>query len=100
MSHLGMKILYHLLNRRADTYERVFAIWPDMEEKMREHGMKLFSPETKTDVCDFDIVGFTLMYELSYSNVINMLDLAGVPLTSAERGEGCAVCVRRRRVRV
>lgn len=89
MSHLGMKILYHLLNERADTYcERVFAPWPDMEEKMREHGMKLFSLETKTDVCDFDIVGFTLMYELSYSNVINMLDLAGIPLTSAERGEG------------
>lgn len=89
MSHLGMKILYHLLNERADTYcERVFAPWPDMEEKMREHSMKLFSLETKTDVCDFDIVGFTLMYELSYSNVINMLDLAGIPLTSAERGEG------------
>lgn len=89
MSHLGMKILYHLLNERADTYcERVFAPWPDMEEKMREHGMKLFSLETKTDVCDFDIVGFTLMYELSYSNVVNMLDLAGIPLTSAERGEG------------
>ena len=89
MSHLGMKILYHLLNERADTYcERVFAPWPDMEEKMRENGMKLFSLETKTDVCDFDIVGFTLMYELSYSNVINMLDLAGVPLTSAARGDG------------
>lgn len=89
MSHLGMKILYHLLNERADTYcERVFAPWPDMEEKMREHGMKLFSLETKTDVCDFDIVGFTLMYELSYSNVVNMLDLAGIPLTSAARGEG------------
>lgn len=88
MSHLGMKILYHLLNERKDTYcERVFAPWPDMEEKMRENGMKLFSLETKTPVCDFDIVGFTLMYELCYSNVVNMLDLAGIPLKSSERGE-------------
>ncbi len=89
MSHLGMKILYHLLNERDDTYcERVFAPWPDMEEKMRENGIKLFSLETKSDVCDFDIVGFTLMYELCYSNVINMLDLAGIALRSSERGEG------------
>lgn len=89
MSHLGMKILYHLLNERDDTYcERVFAPWPDMEQKMRENGMKLFSLETKSDVCDFDIVGFTLMYELCYSNVVNMLDLAGIELRSSQRGEG------------
>lgn len=88
MSHLGMKILYHLLNERKDTYcERVFAPWPDMEEKMRENDMKLFSLETKTDVCDFDIVGFTLMYELCYSNVINMLDLAGIEIRSSKRDE-------------
>ncbi len=89
MSHLGMKILYHLLNERADTYcERVFAPWPDMEQKMRENDIKLFSLETKTQVCDFDMVGFTLMYELSYSNVLNMLDLAGIALKSSERTEG------------
>ncbi len=89
MSHLGMKILYHLLNERNDTYcERVFAPWPDMEAKMRENDMKLFSLETKTSVCDFDIVGFTLMYELCYSNVINMLDLAGIKIKSSDRGEG------------
>lgn len=88
MSHLGMKILYHILNERSDTYcERVFAPWPDMEQKMRENEMKLFSLETKTPVCDFDIVGFTLMYELCYSNVINMLDLAQIPLRSSERTE-------------
>lgn len=86
MSHLGMKILYHILNERSDTYcERVFAPWPDMEQKMRENEMKLFSLETKTPVCDFDIAGFTLMYELCYSNVINMLDLAQIPLRSSER---------------
>lgn len=88
MSHLGIKILYHLLNERDDTYcERVFAPWPDMEEKMREHGIRLFSLETKTDVCSFDFVGFTLQYELSYSNVVNMLDLAGISLTTKERSE-------------
>ena len=80
MSHLGMKILYHILNERDDIYcERVFAPWPDMEDAMRKNSIPLFSLETKTPVCDFDIVGFTLMYELSYSNLINMLDLAGIP---------------------
>lgn len=89
MSHLGMKILYHILNEREDTYcERVFAPWPDMEEKMRENSMPLFTLETKTPVCDFDIVGFTLMYELAYSNLVNMLDLAGIPLKSCDRKFG------------
>ncbi len=89
MSHLGMKILYHILNEREDTYcERVFAPWPDMEEAMRKNDLKLFSLETKTSVCDFDIVGFTLTYELAYSNLINMLDLAGIPLRSCDRKFG------------
>ncbi len=89
MSHLGMKILYHLLNERPDTYcERVFAPWPDMEERMRQHDIALFSLETKTAVSKFDIVGFTLQYELSYSNLVNMLDLAGISLTACERKEG------------
>lgn len=89
MSHLGMKILYHLLNERKDTYcERVFAPWPDMEAQMRTHNLKLFSLETKTAVNAFDIVGFTLMYELSYSNVLNMLELAGIPLLSKDRKQG------------
>lgn len=89
MSHLGMKILYHLLNEQKDIYcERVFAPWPDMEEKMRQNDLKLFSLETKSDVCDFDIVGFTLMYEMCYSNLVNMLDLSSIPLLSKDRGEG------------
>jgi len=88
MSHLGMKILYHVLNRRSDTYcERVFAPWVDMEKIMREEDIPLFSLETKTPVKEFDIVGFTLQYEMSYTNVLNMLDLAGIPLLSAERDE-------------
>lgn len=90
MSHLGMKILYHLLNEREDTFcERVFAPWPDMEEEMRKEEIPLFSLETKTPVKEFDFVGFTLQYEMCYTNVVNMLDLAGIPLYSKDRGEDC-----------
>ena len=86
MSHLGLKILYHVLNSREDTYcERVFAPWVDMEDEMRKRDMKLFSLETGDEVNTFDFLGFTLQYELSYSNVINMLDLASIPLLSRER---------------
>ena len=88
MSHLGMKILYHLLNAQEDIYcERVFAPWTDMEEKMRENNIPLFSSETRSPVADFDFVGFTLQYEMSYSNIINMLDLAGITKLSAQRKE-------------
>ncbi len=87
MSHLGLKILYHVLNLRDDTYcERVFAPWVDMEEAMRANNMKLFALETGDEVISFDMIGFTLQYEMSYSNVINMLDLAGIPLLSKDRG--------------
>ncbi len=88
MSHLGMKILYHVLNKRSDTYcERVFAPWIDMEEEMRKEGIPLFSNETHTPVKEFDFMGITLQYEMCYSNVLNMLSLAGIPLKSCERGE-------------
>lgn len=87
MSHLGLKILYYVLNLREDTYcERVFAPWVDMESEMRRRSMKLFALESGDEIRSFDMVAFTLQYELSYSNVVNMLDLAGIPLTSAERG--------------
>lgn len=86
MSHLGIKILYSLLNSREDVWcERVFAPWTDMEQIMREHDIPLFALESRDSVADFDIVGFTLQYELSYSNVLNMLDLAGIPLKSRDR---------------
>ncbi len=89
MSHLGMKILYHLLNERQDTFcERVFAPWVDMEEIMRKRGMPLFALESGDSIRCFDFVGFTLQYEMSYSNILNMLDLAGIPKRSDERGEG------------
>ena len=88
MSHLGMKILYHMLNEREDVFcERVFAPWVDMEEALRENEIPLFSLETKDPLSMFDIVGFTLQYEMSYTNVVNMLDLAKIPLLSSERKE-------------
>ena len=88
MSHLGMKILYHVLNEREDTYcERVFAPWIDMEEEMRREGVPLFTNETHTPVKEFDFLGITLQYEMCYSNILNMLDLAGIPLLAKDRGE-------------
>lgn len=88
MSHLGMKILYSLLNERADTWcERVFAPWVDMEQKMRENNIPLYGLESMEPIRDMDFVAFTLQYEMSYSNILNMLDLAGIPLLSKDRGE-------------
>lgn len=101
MSHLGMKILYSLLNKREDTWcERVFAPWVDMEELMRKNNVPLFALESSDEIKDFDVIGFTLQYELCYTNVLNMLDLAGVPVRSADRksltplviGGGPCVC--------
>ncbi len=89
MSHLGLKILYHVLNKRDDTYcERVFAPWVDMEEEMKKEGMKLFALESGDEIKNFDMIGFTLQYELSYTNVVNMLSLAEIPLFSKDRLDG------------
>lgn len=86
MSHLGMKILYSLVNDKEDYWcERVFAPDTDMEEQMRKNNVPLFALESGDYIKDFDIIGFTLMYELSYTNVLNMLDLAGIPLKSSDR---------------
>lgn len=88
MSHLGMKILYSLVNSREDAWcERVFAPDSDMEEQMRKNNIRLFALESEDDIRDFDMIGFTLMYELSYTNVLNMLDLAGIPLKASERDD-------------
>ena len=88
MSHLGLQILYFFLNRREDTYcERVFAPWFDMDKIMREQKIPLFSIETQESVKNFDFLGFTLQYEMSYTNVINMLDLGGIPIFSKDRTE-------------
>ncbi|MFA5342168.1 MAG: B12-binding domain-containing radical SAM protein, partial [Clostridia bacterium] len=88
MSHLGMRILYHVINKREQTVcERVFAPWTDMEQQMRQNKIPLFSLETKKPLYEFDIVGFTLQYEMSYTNILNMLDLARIPIRREERNE-------------
>ncbi len=88
MSHLGIKILYHLINEREDTYcERAFMPWVDMMDKMKESGLPLFSLETRSPLSAFDLLGFTLQYELSYTNVLHMLAMGGIALKSADRKE-------------
>ena len=86
LSHLGSLIMYHQINRRSDAVcERAYAPWPDMEAKMREYQVPLFTLETWTSAAGFDIMAFPLLYELTYTNVFTCLDLAGVPLRSADR---------------
>ncbi len=86
MSYLGLQILYDVLNIDEKVYcERVFAPASDMEKLMRENDIPLFSIETKTPICDFDMLGFTLQYEMAYTNILNMLDLAKIPLKSSDR---------------
>ncbi|MCI0486091.1 MAG: TIGR03960 family B12-binding radical SAM protein [Blastocatellia bacterium] len=86
MSHLGLKILYGLLNRREGwAAERVYAPWPDMEARLRERDIPLLSLESYTPLNHFDIVGFSLQYELTYTNVLTMLDLGRIPLRTRER---------------
>jgi radical SAM superfamily enzyme YgiQ (UPF0313 family) len=86
MSHHGLQVLYDVVNRRADwACERAFAPMEDMERLLREAGLPLFSLETFTPLAAFDVLGFTLQYDLCYSNVLTMLDLAGIPLLAEER---------------
>lgn len=86
MSNLGMRILYGVMNQMPDVWcERVFAPWGDMEEQMRKHGIPLWALESHDPIRDFDLIAFTVGYEMSYSNILNMLDLAGVPLHAADR---------------
>ncbi len=88
MSHLGTRILYHTINERSDTYcERTFAPWPDMEKLMRENNIPLYTLETKDPLDKFDILGFTLQYEMSYTNILNMLDMSGITIRASQRGE-------------
>ena len=89
MSHLGMKILYHAINKREDAWcERVFSPWVDMAELMRRDGIPLFSLESRTPVREFDLLGITLQYEMSFTNILEALDLAGIPLRREDRREG------------
>jgi radical SAM family uncharacterized protein len=88
MSNLAIPILYEIVNRRPDALaERVYAPWTDMESVMRERNIPLFSLESQRPLGDFDIIGFSLGYELTYTNVLNMLDLAGIPVLASERDD-------------
>ncbi|MEI7903784.1 MAG: TIGR03960 family B12-binding radical SAM protein [Candidatus Firestonebacteria bacterium] len=88
MSFLGFKILYGIINSRADaSAERVFAPWLDMEKAMKDNGIPLYSLETFTPAKDFDCVGFTLQYEMTFTNILSMLDLAGIPLAAKDRDD-------------
>lgn len=88
MSHLGMHILYNLINN-VENYacERVFSPWVDMEKEMRQEDLTLFTLESKEEVKNFDFLGFTLQYEMSYTNILNILDLSNIPLLSKERND-------------
>lgn len=94
MSHLGIKILYSLFNSKDYIWcERVFAPWTDMEEIMREENILLYGLESGDPIRDFDFIGFTLQYELSFTNILNMLDLAGLPVKSRDRGDDMPLVV-------
>ena len=88
MSHLGLRILYGMWNSLDGVWcERAFAPWPDMESRLREGRLPLFALESGDSLSEFDILAFTLQYELSYTNILNMLDLAGLPVRAEDRGE-------------
>lgn len=94
MSHLGLQILYGVVNEQPDLLmERTFAPWIDMEKLLRDNGLPLFSLESYRPVRDFDFMGFTLQYEMSFTNILNMLDLAGIPLRAAERDDSYPIII-------
>ena len=88
MSHLGIQILYDMFNRREDTWcERVYSPWPDLDKIMREENLPLFALESQDPVKDFDFLGITLQYEMCYTNILQVLDLSGIPLLAGDRTE-------------
>ncbi len=94
MSHLGSRILYRVLHDMDGVYcERCYAPWTDMEQALRELNEPLFTLETKSPLKDFDVVGFSLLYEMCCTNVLTMLDLSGIPFRSADRDESCPLIV-------
>ena len=94
MSNLGMRILYAVINRMDGVWcERCFAPWPDMEEEMRKAGIPLYGLESGDPVTDFDFIAFSLGYEMAYTNVLNMLDLAGLPVRASERDDSMPIVV-------
>lgn len=94
MSNMGLGILYDILNGMEDVAcERVFAPWVDMEGEMRRAGVPLWSLESRRPLREFDVVGFTLQYEMTYTNVLNMLDLAGIPVLARDRSDGDPIVI-------
>ena len=94
MSNMALPILYEMLNRQPDVLaERVFAPWVDMAEIMRARGIPLFSLESKHPLKDFDVIGFSLGYELTYTNVLNMLDLAQIPVRTSDRDDSHPIVI-------
>ncbi|MBI5954821.1 MAG: TIGR03960 family B12-binding radical SAM protein [Chloroflexi bacterium] len=94
VSNVGLKILYDQINQREDALaERAYAPWLDMEELMRQHGIPLYALESKQPLACFDLIGFTLPYETLYTNALNILDLAGIPVHSAERDESHPIII-------
>ena len=94
MSNLGCRILYGVMNEEPGVWcERSFAPWGDMEDEMRKAGLPLYALESGDPLDRFDIIGFSLGYEMAYSNVLNMLDLAGLPLRNADRPDLCSLVV-------
>jgi len=94
MSHLGCQILYSIINRLPwAAAQRAYAVWPDMQEQMRRHGIPLYALESFRPVREFDVVGFSLQYELLYTNVLAMLALAGIPMESADRTDGDPIVI-------
>jgi len=94
MSYIGFKILYEIVNSSPRfVAERAFAPWPDMEAQMRLYNLPLYGLETYSSASSFDVIGFTLQYELTYTNVLAMLDLAGVPLRAEVRTENDPIVI-------
>src|SRR6185503_12426975 len=94
LSNIGIRIIHHVLNQRPDVAaELTFAPWPDAEAEMRAGGIPLFSLDTHAPAGAFDVIGFSLQYELQYTNVLNMLDLAGLPLRTVDRDERHALVI-------
>ncbi|MBP3622133.1 MAG: TIGR03960 family B12-binding radical SAM protein [Lachnospiraceae bacterium] len=94
MSYLGIQILYDMFNRREDTYcERVYSPWPDLDKVMREEDIKLFTLETQSPVMDMDFLGITIQYEMCYTNILQVLDLSGMPLYAKDRTKGMPIVI-------
>ena len=94
MSNLGMMILYNMFNQREDVWcERLFSPWPDLDKVMREQNIPLFALESQEPIRDFDFLGITLGYEMCYTNILQVLDLSGIPLKSADRGEDFPIVI-------